>query len=59
MLAVLVDFLVPVYHGLELALDTFYNAVSQKLVVISKQRRSLLRLHVKSSAKSVQDEFKG
>ena len=58
-LAVLVDFLVPVYHGLELALDTFYNAVSQKLVVISKQRRSLLRLHVKSSAKSVQDEFKG
>ena len=35
-LAVLVDFLVPVYHRLELALDTLYNAVSQKLVVIGK-----------------------
>ena len=58
-LAVLVDFLIPVYHRLKLALDTFYNAVSQKLVVIGKQRRSLLRLHIQSSAKSVQDEFKG
>ena len=57
MLAVLVYFIIPVDHWLELALDSFDNAVGQKLVVISQEGSCLLWLHAESSAKSVQDEF--
>lgn len=57
MLAVLVNLIIPVDHWLELTLNTFDNAMGQKLVVVSQEGSSLLWLHVESSAKSVQDEF--
>jgi hypothetical protein len=57
MSAVLVDFLVPVDHWLEPALDSLNDAVDQELVVVGQQSCSLLRFHLQRSAQSVQDEF--
>ena len=54
---ILVNIVVPVDHGLILALHSLDHAVSEKLVVISEQSRSLFRFHIKRPAESIQNEF--
>ena len=58
MFAKLVDFLVPVNHGLELTLDSLDDAVGQELVIVGEQSSGLLGLHVESPAKGIQDKLK-